>query len=53
MADVIACQLGGRVGRTGLSDLSLHAASVEVLRWALDVVRGTGIGSGQAALTAR
>ena len=31
VADVIACQLGGRVGRIGLSDLSLHAASVEAL----------------------
>lgn len=49
VADVVACQDGGSVGRTGLSDVVLHAASVDALGWALDAVRSTGIGARQHA----
>lgn len=45
VADVIACQEGGTTGRTGLSDVALHAASVDALSWALDIVRSTGLGT--------
>lgn len=51
VADVIACQDGGSAGRTGLSDVALHAASVDALSWALDVVRSTGVGAAPPAMT--
>lgn len=50
VADVSACQEDGAgAGRSGVSEVALHAASVAALGWALDVVRETGAGATQHA----
>lgn len=52
VADVVDCQHGhsGTAGRSGMSEVALHGASIEALSWALEVARLSDDGVRRAAL---